>query len=145
MGPRAGSRGATWRAPLIALPSGHALPASLGHASGGGVAALLVLGLVLSTVPFLLWAWVLARLPASVAAPALLMIGPAGVLMGWMLLGEQPAGLALVGGAVTLAGVAAGVVPGALRLRARLGPLGRAPPPPQALQHPPPSPPRPPH
>src|SRR4051794_39372666 len=127
MGPRAGSRGATWRAPLIALPSGHALPASLGDASSGGIAALLVLGLVLSTVPFLLWAWVLARLPASVAAPALLMIGPAGVLMGWVLLGEQPAVLALVGGAVALAGVAAVVVRGPLRLRPRLAAVVRTP------------------
>ena len=127
MSPLHATTWATWMGALIALPFGHALPASLGHASGGGIAALLVLGLVLSTVPFLLWAWVLARLPASVAAPALLMIGPAGVLMGWMLLGEQPAALALVGGAVTLAGVAAVVLPGPLRLRPRLAPVVRTP------------------
>jgi drug/metabolite transporter (DMT)-like permease len=132
MSPLHATTWATWMGALIALPFGHALPGSLAHASGGGIAALLVLGLVLSTVPFLLWAWVLARLPASVAAPALLMIGPAGVLMGWVLLGEQPAGLALIGGAVTLAGVAAVVVRGPLRLRARLVPVVRTPAPQQA-------------
>jgi drug/metabolite transporter (DMT)-like permease len=118
---------ATWFGAAIALPFGHALPTSLGDASSGALAAMLALGLGLSTVPFLLWAWVLARLPASVAAPALLMIGPAGVLMGWVLLGEQPAALALVGGGVTLAGVAAVVVRGPLRLRARLAPVVRTP------------------
>ena len=46
------------------------------------------------------------RLPASVASSALLMVGPVGVLIGWAWLGEQPAPLALAGGAIALAGVA---------------------------------------
>ena len=46
-------------------------------------------------MPFLLWSWVLQRMDASLAAPALLTIGPTGVLLGWLLLGEQPAPLAL--------------------------------------------------
>ena len=106
----------TWCGALIALPFGHSLPGSLAGATGGAVAALLVLGLVLSTVPFLLWAWVLQRMPANLAAPALLMIGPVGVLLGWALLGEQPAPLALLGGAITLAGVAAVQARGPVRL-----------------------------
>jgi drug/metabolite transporter (DMT)-like permease len=106
----------TWFGALIALPFGHDLPGSLGGAEGGAIAALLVLGLVLSTVPFLLWAWVLQRMPATLAAPALLMIGPVGVLLGWALLGEQPAPLALLGGAVTLGGVMAVHVRAPLRL-----------------------------
>ena len=72
----------TWFGALLALPFGGGLPTSLGDATGGAVAALLVLGLVLSTVPFLLWAWVLQRMPASLAAPALLTIGPVGVCSG---------------------------------------------------------------
>jgi len=129
MGPLHATTWATWFGALIALPFGHALPTTLGEASSSGLVALLVLGIVLSTVPFLLWAWTLARLPASVAAPALLMIGPAGVLLGWLLLGEQPALLALAGGAITLAGVGAVVVRGPLRWpRPRLGGgLARAP------------------
>ena len=106
----------TWFGALFALPFGGGLPTSLGDATGGAVAALLVLGLVLSTVPFLLWAWVLQRMPASLAAPALLTIGPVGVLLGWALLGEQPSPLALLGGAITVAGVATVQARGPLRL-----------------------------
>jgi drug/metabolite transporter (DMT)-like permease len=126
MSPLHATSWATWFGALIALPFGHALPSGLEHASSGTVTALLALGLVLSTVPFLLWAWVLARLPAGVAASALLMIGPSGVLMGWLLLGEQPAPLALAGGAVALAGVAMVVLRGPLRRPpVRLAPVVR--------------------
>jgi drug/metabolite transporter (DMT)-like permease len=106
MSPLHATMWSTWFGAALALPFGHGLPSALAGASGSGIGALLVLGIVLSTVPFLLWAWVLARLPASVASSALLMIGPAGVLIGWLSLGEQPAPLALVGGAIALAGVA---------------------------------------
>ena len=110
MSPLHATMWATWFGAAIALPFGHGLPSGLASASGADIGALLVLGIVLSTVPFLLWAWVLARLPAGVASSALLMIGPAGVLIGWAWLGEQPAPLALVGGAIALAGVALVVV-----------------------------------
>jgi drug/metabolite transporter (DMT)-like permease len=36
------------------------------------------------------WAWVLARVPASTAAPSLLLISPAAVVIAWAALGEQP-------------------------------------------------------
>ena len=124
MSPLHATAWATWFAALFALPFAHDLPASLGDATQSGITALLVLGIVISTVPFLLWAWVLQRLPASVAAPALLLVGPAGVLLGWLLLGEQPAPLALVGGAITLAGVAAAQLRGPLRLP-RVAPVVR--------------------
>ena len=128
MSPMHATMWATWFGALLALPFAHDLPVSLGDAPQSGITALLVLGLVLSTVPFLLWAWVLQRTPASVAAPALLMIGPAGVLLGWLLLGEQPAPLALAGGAITLAGVAAVQLRGPLRLpRVRVAPVVREP------------------
>jgi drug/metabolite transporter (DMT)-like permease len=106
MSPLHATTWSTWFGAAIALPFGHGLPSALGDASGAGIGALLILGLVLSTVPFLLWAWALARLPASVASSSLLMIGPSGVLIGWAWLGERPAPLALAGGAIALAGVA---------------------------------------
>jgi drug/metabolite transporter (DMT)-like permease len=112
MSPLHATMWSTWFGAAIALPFGHGLPSALAGASGPAIGALLVLGIVLSTVPFLLWAWVLARLPAGVASSSLLMIGPSGVLMGWVWLGEQPAPLALAGGAIALAGVAIVVVRG---------------------------------
>jgi drug/metabolite transporter (DMT)-like permease len=95
----------TWFGALIALPFGHGLPHALGDLSSSELWELAGLGLVVSTVPFLLWSWVLQRMDASLAAPALLTIGPTGVLLGWLLLGEQPAPLALLGGAITVMGV----------------------------------------
>jgi drug/metabolite transporter (DMT)-like permease len=106
----------TWFGALIALPFGHRLPDALGHVSAGGLWSLLALGLVVSTVPFLLWSWVLQRMDASLAAPALLTVGPTGVLLGWALLGEQPAPLALLGGAITVTGVVLVQARGPLRL-----------------------------
>jgi drug/metabolite transporter (DMT)-like permease len=118
----------TWFGALIALPFGHDLPGALGHTSAGDLWALAGLGLVISTVPFLLWSWVLQRMAASLVAPALLTIGPTGVLLGWVLLGEQPAPLALLGGAIVIAGVV--VVQGAgsrtpTRLTAPVAPVLR--------------------
>ena len=95
----------TWFGALIALPFGHGLPHALGDLSSAELWELAGLGLVVSTVPFLLWSWVLQRMDASLAAPALLTIGPTGVLLGWLLLGEQPAPLALLGGAIAVLGV----------------------------------------
>jgi drug/metabolite transporter (DMT)-like permease len=106
----------TWFGALLALPFGPGLPHALGHVSAGDVWSLLGLGLVVSTVPFLLWSWVLQRMDASLVAPALLTIGPTGVLLGWALLGEQPAPLALLGGAIAVAGVVIVQTRGPLRL-----------------------------
>src|SRR3954468_15115436 len=55
----------TWFGALFALPVGHGLPSALGGASSAELWELLGLGVVISTVPFLLWSWVLQRMPAS--------------------------------------------------------------------------------
>jgi drug/metabolite transporter (DMT)-like permease len=105
MGPLQVTAWGTWFGALIALPFGHGLPHALGDLTSAELWELAGLGLVVSTVPFLLWSWVLQRMDASLAAPALLTIGPTGVLLGWLLLGEQPAPLALLGGAIAVLGV----------------------------------------
>ena len=74
------------------------MPHALSTAPASAILGLLALGVVVTTVPFLLWTWTLSRLGASVAAPLLLLIGPAALLLGWAFLGEVPA--------ITLAGVA---------------------------------------
>jgi catechol 2,3-dioxygenase len=53
-----------------------------------------------------LWTWTLARIKATTAAPFLLLISPAALVVAWLWLGETPAITALAGGALTLAGVA---------------------------------------
>ena len=63
MGPLHLTAWGTWFGALLALPFGGGLPAALPDAHGSALVALLVLGLVLSTVPFLLWAWVCKHIP----------------------------------------------------------------------------------
>jgi drug/metabolite transporter (DMT)-like permease len=96
----------TWFGALFALPFAGDAPTALAHASSHELLGLLFLGLIITTVPFALWAWVLARVPASSAAVSLLLISPAAVVIAWAALGEQPALSALLGGLLTLAGVA---------------------------------------
>jgi drug/metabolite transporter (DMT)-like permease len=95
-----------WFGALFALPFTGGAPAALAHAAPDAILGLLFLGFVIATIPFLLWAWVLARVPASTAAPCLLLVSPAAVVIAWVALGEQPALSALLGGLLTLAGVA---------------------------------------
>jgi drug/metabolite transporter (DMT)-like permease len=96
---------ATWAATLLALPLAGGLPAALGRVTAAGVVALLWLGVGASAVGFVAWALALRHLPASVAASSLYLGPPLTVLVAWGLLGERPAPLALVGGALCLLGV----------------------------------------
>jgi drug/metabolite transporter (DMT)-like permease len=95
-----------WFGAAIATPFAHGLLSDVAHAPAGALAGLLLLGCVVTTVPFLLWAWTLQRLPANRAAPCLLLISPAALVVAWLWLGETPTLAAALGGAVTLAGVA---------------------------------------
>src|SRR3954451_18228017 len=52
----------------LALPFGHGPPSALGGASSAELWELLGLGVVISTVPLLLWSRVLQRMPASLVA-----------------------------------------------------------------------------
>jgi len=103
---------ATWFGALFALPFGHGLPATVASAPAGALLTLLALGVVTTTVPFLLWTWTLSQLDASRAAPVLLLIAPATLLIGFLWLGEVPTPLAMIGGAITLAGVASSTIRG---------------------------------
>jgi len=64
------------------------------------------LGIFPSAVAFLLWAYVLKRSPAGVTASATLAVPAIVVILGWVLLGELPTILGMVGGALCLIGVA---------------------------------------
>jgi drug/metabolite transporter (DMT)-like permease len=98
---------ATWFGAALSLPFSTGLPHALATAPADALLGMLALGVVVTTVPFMLWSWTLSRLGATAAAPLLLLIGPAALVLGWAFLGEAPAAAALIGGAITLAGVAA--------------------------------------
>ncbi|MCD5346755.1 DMT family transporter [Agromyces sp. S2-1-8] len=78
----------------------------VGAAPAPAVWAMVYLGVFPSAVAFLLWAYVLKRSPAGVTASATLAVPAIVVLLGWLLLGELPTVLGMVGGALCLIGVA---------------------------------------
>lgn len=103
--PLAATCHATWAAALLALPLAGRLPGAVDRLTPAGAAALLWLGVGASAVGFVTWALALRHLPASVAASSLYLVPPVTLLIAWVLLGEQPAALALGGGALCLFGV----------------------------------------
>ncbi len=95
---------------LIVSPAGLAL-----NLSGRGWAALLWLALPASALPHVLVTSTLRRLPASRAAPFLLLMPISGLLISAALLGERLDPVQLVGAALILAGIAVATV-GARRI-----------------------------
>ncbi|MGY1723700.1 DMT family transporter [Blastococcus sp. SYSU DS0533] len=88
------------------LPWAGVLVAELGTASAGSVAGLVYLGVVPTALAFSTWAYALSRMDAGRLGVTTYLVPPLVVLLGWVLLGETPPPLAVVGGMVCLAGVA---------------------------------------
>ena len=63
------------------------------------------LALVPLTLGFLTWGYALARTTAGRMGSTTYLVTPIAILLGWLLLGETPPKLALLGGALCLAGV----------------------------------------
>ncbi|MGE5624648.1 MAG: DMT family transporter [Bacillota bacterium] len=84
---------------------GPALAADLGHISLKALASGVYLGLFPAAIGNLTWAYALSRLPAGRASAALYLIAPIATLMSWLLLDEQPAAQALLGGAIVIGSV----------------------------------------
>lgn len=85
------------------------LPQTVVELSGAPVPAVLgvvYLGMFPTAVAFLLWAYVLKRSPAGATASATLAVPAIVVLLSWLLLGELPTVLGMIGGVLCLAGVA---------------------------------------
>ncbi|NUT32697.1 MAG: DMT family transporter [Hamadaea sp.] len=100
----------TWLACLIGaavcLPFAGDLVNDLRTASLPALGWVVYLGVMPTAVGFLTWAYALARSTAGRLGASTYLVPPLAVLMGWALLGETPAALAIAGGAVCLVGVA---------------------------------------
>ncbi|GIJ76771.1 Threonine/homoserine efflux transporter RhtA [Micromonospora phaseoli] len=81
---------------LVAQLAAAPLPATLG---------VLFLGVFPTAIGFLTWGYVLSRWTAGRTTAATYLVPPVAVLLSWTLLGEVPAPLALLGGALCLTGV----------------------------------------
>ena len=97
---------AIWLGTLGLLPFSEDLVGTATRLSGLGWIHLVFLGMIPAALCYTIWSWVLVTLPITTVMSAVYAIPVFSVLFGWMILGEQPSLLTLVGGAVTLAGVA---------------------------------------
>jgi drug/metabolite transporter (DMT)-like permease len=99
----------TWLACVIGaavcLPFAPALVRDLGSAPASSVWWIVYLGVMPTALAFSTWAYALARSTAGRLGAATYLAPPIAILLGWLLLGETPAALAFVGGAICLAGV----------------------------------------
>lgn len=99
----------TWMAcaigALCTLPFAPALIEDLGTASAGATGGLIYLGLVPTALAFSTWAYALTRMDAGRLGITTYAVPPLTILMAWLLLGEVPHFLAVVGGMICLVGV----------------------------------------
>jgi drug/metabolite transporter (DMT)-like permease len=100
----------TWLACTVAaiacLPFAPQLVHELGRAGGATIAWAIYLGVFPTAVGFSFWAYALARTSAGRMGATTYLVPPIAILMGWLVLGDVPPGLALGGGVLCLAGVA---------------------------------------
>lgn len=93
------------------LPWAGSLLGQLAAASPAATAQLVYLGVVPTAIAFLAWAYALQRMPAGRLAITSYLVPVLATGMAWVLLGEVPPPLALLGGLVCLTGVALTRVP----------------------------------
>jgi len=90
---------------ICCLPWAGTLVGELGSAPAGSIAGMVYLGAVPTALAFSTWAYALRRMDAGKLGVTTYVVPPLVILLGWLLLDEVPPALALVGGAVCLAGV----------------------------------------
>jgi drug/metabolite transporter (DMT)-like permease len=97
------------------LPFAPSLAHELAHAPTRSIAWVVYLGVFPTSLAFTTWAYALARTDAGRLGVTTYIVPALSILLGWIILSETPPGLAFVGGAICLGGVAIS------RLRRRVG------------------------
>jgi len=67
--------------------------------------AVIYLGVLPAALGYFTWAYVLSRMPASMAATIMYLVGPLSFVIAWLWLGEAPAAMAMVGTILVICGV----------------------------------------
>lgn len=91
---------------VACLPFAPNLIREVGTADPLNVAWLVYLGLFPTAIGFTTWAFALSRTPAGRLGSTTYLVAPVVILIAWVLLAEVPPPLAVVGGALCIAGVA---------------------------------------
>lgn len=92
-------------ATMACLPFAPSLVAELPKANAGAIAWTVYLGAFPTAIGFATWAFALRRTKAGRLGTLTYLSPVVAVLLGWVMLGETPPWLALVGGGLALAGV----------------------------------------
>jgi drug/metabolite transporter (DMT)-like permease len=92
-------------ATIACLPFAPSLLSEIPKASHGAIAWTIYLGAFPTAIGFASWSFALGRTKAGQLSTLTYLAPVVAVLLGWVMLGETPAWLALVGGAVALGGV----------------------------------------
>ncbi len=92
-------------ATVACLPFAPSLASDAGGADASAIAWTVYLGAVPTALGFATWSFALRRTSAGRMASLTYLAPPVAVVLGWALLGERPAWLAVAGGGLCLAGV----------------------------------------
>jgi drug/metabolite transporter (DMT)-like permease len=95
-----------WIGVLFLLPFVGEAWHALRVAPPAAIASVVYLGVFPGALGYMTWAYVLSRLPATRAASLLYLVPPIAFTQAWLLLGERPTALSLLGGIPIMAGVA---------------------------------------
>ena len=91
---------------ILLIPLGASgLVEAVRSASMAATLNLLLLGAFPGALGYVLWMWCLAQMPVARLMNYLYLVAPLSILLGWIFLRELPSHIALIGGAITLAGV----------------------------------------
>lgn len=94
-----------WAGSLLALPALPTLISNAAAASWNSTLAAVFLGVVPSALGFLAWSDALARTSVARSTVALYLVPAVVMILSWLWLGQPPAVLAVLGGALAIGGV----------------------------------------
>jgi drug/metabolite transporter (DMT)-like permease len=93
-----------WIGTLGFIPFGGGIFSALAHAPPHALVTMLFLGIVTGALCYICFIFLTAHLPIAQVANVKFFIPVASVILGWLLLGEIPSWMILLGGAITLSG-----------------------------------------
>lgn len=91
---------------IVCLPFTGDLITGVRDAPTEAVLGMLYLGVVPTALAFSTWAYALSRMPAGQLGVTTYIVPPLAVVLGFLIFGEVPAVIAIIGGAICLVGVA---------------------------------------
>ena len=96
---------ACWVGTLVTLPFAPGLGQALGSLEVAAIGWIVYLGVFPTAIGFVTWAFALNRTSAGRLGSTTYLVSPIAILMAWVLLGEAPVPIALLGGALAILGV----------------------------------------